>query len=609
MEIIVYQGNIREKAEIRKKLFKQLEGQHDVTSESSSSTTPPFHRDPILILSYDSIRKDLQYFTPLLFHHLILDEGHLIKNSSSQLARSIKMLRSLTRLILSGTPLSNHVLEIWSLFDFLMPTYLGTEGEFRSKYAIPIQKARKNEIIKSASSSSKHHSPPDDGDVELDSPTNKHRDAITVAGNLALEHLHRRVLPFMLRRTKQDVLAELPPKIVQDVYVDLTPLQRELYRLIEGEEDQIEQAANGTIQGQSKDESMASPSSHHTLHTFQALHYLRKLCSHPGFVFTPSHPDYERLQTTYFPSGSSNDSSIFQVCQSPKLIALKELLLECGIGRVQQTEQSTSSSASSSSVTQVSKKKKKKKVDTDESTEEELLLSESSTRHRVLIFAQLKSTLDRVEYDLFGVGGRSQQADPDRFETGSINYLRLDGSTPPSHRFELVQTFNSDTRIDCMLLTTSIGGLGLNLTGADTIIFLEHDYNPNRDLQAIDRVHRFGQRAEAVNIYRILTRATVEQRIMCLQRMKIHMTQTVVSHENATMKTMDTTGVMERLQTGVTTPTPTTHSVSTHADSASASSFLTRAGVDLPLPTEAEAAEEEEIDAGIQTFLEAYKKR
>ena len=73
--------------------------------------------------------------------------------------------------------------------------------------------------------------------------------------------------------------------------------------------------------------------------------------------------------------------------------------------------------------------------------------------------------------------------------------------------------FNADPTIDVLLLTTSIGGLGLNLTGADTVIFVEHDWNPAKDIQAMDRAHRIGQK-RVVNVYRLITRGTLEEKIM-----------------------------------------------------------------------------------------------
>lgn len=109
--------------------------------------------------------------------------------------------------------------------------------------------------------------------------------------------------------------------------------------------------------------------------------------------------------------------------------------------------------------------------------------------------------LDLIERDLFAA------------LMPSVSYMRMDGSTDPNKRHATVQTFNADPRIDILLLTTSVGGLGLNLTGADTVIFVDHDWNPMKDLQAMDRAHRLGQR-KVVNVYRLITRGTLEEKIM-----------------------------------------------------------------------------------------------
>uniref|UniRef100_A0A672R0Q8 TATA-binding protein-associated factor 172-like n=1 Tax=Sinocyclocheilus grahami TaxID=75366 RepID=A0A672R0Q8_SINGR len=94
-------------------------------------------------------------------------------------------------------------------------------------------------------------------------------------------------------------------------------------------------------------------------------------------------------------------------------------------------------------------------------------------QHRVLIFCQLKSMLDIVEQDLL------------KAQLPTVTYLRLDGSVQAGLRHSIVSRFNNDPSIDVLLLTTHVGGLGLNLTGADTVVFVEHDWNPMRDLQAM----------------------------------------------------------------------------------------------------------------------------
>lgn len=142
----------------------------------------------------------------------------------------------------------------------------------------------------------------------------------------------------------------------------------------------------------------------------------------------------------------------------------------------------------------------------------------SVNQHRALIFCQLKAMLDIVEHDLL------------RAHLPAVTYLRLDGSVSPGSRFEIVEKFNSDPSIDVLLLTTQVGGLGLNLTGADTVIFVEHDWNPMKDLQAMDRAHRIGQK-KVVNVYRLITRKSLEEKIMGLQKFKLMTANTVVTGE------------------------------------------------------------------------------
>jgi TATA-binding protein-associated factor len=89
-----------------------------------------------------------------------------------------------------------------------------------------------------------------------------------------------------------------------------------------------------------------------------------------------------------------------------------------------------------------------------------------------------------------------------------------------------------------------VGGLGLNLTGADTVIFVEHDWNPMKDLQAMDRAHRIGQK-KVVNVYRLITKKSMEEKIMGLQKFKLLTANTIVTDENASMETMGTDNLLD----------------------------------------------------------------
>ncbi|CAD0199538.1 unnamed protein product [Chrysodeixis includens] len=400
-----------------------------------------------IVASYDIVRKDIDFFSSIKWNYCILDEGHVIKNGKTKVFKAIKQIVANHRLILSGTPIQNNVLELWSLFDFLMPGLLGTERQFTARYSRPILAAR-------------------------DAKATPHQ---LQAGALACEALHRQVLPFLLRRVKEDVLKELPPKITQDYYCELSPLQRRLYEDL------------------SKEHMPHGITSHHT-HVFQALHYLQNVCNHPKLVLSGEHPAARAIAAQL----QQQHSSLHDIHHSAKLPALKQLLLDCGIG-------TTASEA-----------------------EPEVVVSQ----HRALIFCQLKKMLDIVEHDLL------------KRHLPAVTYLRLDGSVPPHQRHAIVTRFNNDVSIDLLLLTTAVGGLGLNLTGADTVIFVEHDWNPMKDLQAMDRAHRIGQK-KVVNVYRLITRDTLEEKIMGLQKFKLLTANTVISSENAAMETMGTDQLLD----------------------------------------------------------------
>ena len=381
----------------------------------------------VVITSYDICRNDSDILTPLNWNYLVLDEGHLIKNPRAKVTIAVKKLLSNHRLILSGTPIQNNVLELWSLFDFLMPGFLGAEKVFLDRFAKPIAASRYSK------SSSKEQE----------------------AGALAIEALHKQVLPFLLRRLKEEVLDDLPPKILQNYYCDLSDLQKKLFEDFTKKE------------GRTLAEKASAGDKESKQHIFQALQYMRKLCNSPALVMKEGHKQYEETQRLLARQGTSLSDTV----HAPKLTALRDLLVDCGIGI--------------------------------EPSSENDLTTESTyvSPHRALIFCQMKEMLDMVQNDVL------------KKMLPSVQYLRMDGSVDASKRQDIVNKFNSDPSYDCLLLTTSVGGLGLNLTGADTVIFVEHDWNPQKDLQAMDRAHRIGQK-KVVNVYRLITRGTLEEKIM-----------------------------------------------------------------------------------------------
>lgn len=414
------------------------------TRRSLRSSIPEYDA---IVLSYDTLRRESDFFCTLRFNYCVLDEGHIIKNPRSKITIAVKQVQARHRLLLSGTPIQNNVLELWSLFDYLMPGFLGTEAQFNRQYGKPIAKS---------------------ADAKA---TSKDQEA----GTLALERLHRQVLPFLLRRMKEDVLADLPPKIIQDYNCDLSPLQVRLYGAF----------------AKSQIESVASDAKANRGHIFKALGYLRKVCNHPKLVLSESHPWFKEVTADLRKQGTSlNDIKL-----SAKLSALHQLLLDCGLQSPEGRDVVVS-------------------------------------QHRFLIFAQSKGVLDMIATDLFAA------------HMPWTTYLRLDGSVVAAKRQAVVNNFNEDPSIDVLLLTTAVGGLGLTLTGADTVIFVEHDWNPSKDHQAMDRAHRIGQ-TKVVNVYRLITRGTLEEKIMGLQKFKQSISNTVISSDNASLASMGTDQLLD----------------------------------------------------------------
>lgn len=381
----------------------------------------------VVVTSYDVSRNDNDVLNPISWNYCVLDEGHLVKNPKAKITIAVKRLMSNHRLILSGTPIQNNVLELWSLFDFLMPGFLGTERVFLDRFAKPIAASRFSK------SSSKEQE----------------------AGALAIEALHKQVLPFLLRRLKEEVLNDLPPKIIQNYYCDPSELQKKLFEDFTKKEQKELADKVGSAERSDKE------------HIFQALQYMRRLCNSPALVVKDGHKQYNEVQNYL----SNKRSTIRDVSHAPKLSALRDLLVDCGIGIDHPAEGELDTGANYVSP------------------------------HRALVFCQMKEMLDIVQNDVF------------KKLLPSVQYLRLDGGVEATKRQDIVNRFNTDPSYDVLLLTTSVGGLGLNLTGADTVIFVEHDWNPQKDIQAMDRAHRIGQK-KVVNVYRLITRGTLEEKIL-----------------------------------------------------------------------------------------------
>ena len=499
VDAVAYTGTPRERAEI----IASLRGS-----------------DKVLVISYDAVRRDLRLMLAgglTAWNFAVLDEGHVITNPKSKTAIAVKEvgLCANHRLILSGTPIQNNVLELWGLFDFLMPSFLGSARDFRTQYSNPIL-ASGRDLAVDRHRFTKQRSADTFGGVGaagVDQHDDKRHVLLLEAADVALDRLHRQVLPFMLRRTKQQVLHDLPPKIITDILCPMTSLQKALYALLESP-DLKDHLSSLEADEQAEVGRSSAPK------VLTAMIDLKRVANHPVLVLDGDGAGRERLSKEtwqqmfqeFCPGASPHDVEV-----APKLKALRQLLFDCGIGDGDGDGDGEA------------------KHDDGKSSSAGQGPSRGWESHRVLVFSQTRRMLDIIEQDLL------------RVRMPGVAYLRMDGTTPPHKRFGMQQGFNEDPSIQVMLLTTHVGGLGLTLTGADTVVFVDHDWNPMRDLQAMDRAHRIGQ-TKTVNVYRLIAQGTLEERIMGRQRFKLNVANTVVGEDNSNMKSMDASNVLDRMR-------------------------------------------------------------
>ena len=149
-------------------------------------------KENVIITSYGLIREDEEYYNKLDFEVMAIDEAQSIKNATTGITKCVKKINAKVKFALTGTPLENNVTELWSIFDYIMPGYLTNLKDFNTKYGIK----------------------------DIDQKSTK-----------ALIDLQKQIAPFILRRKKSDVLTELPPKIENNIFIDLNEKQKSVYAM------------------------------------------------------------------------------------------------------------------------------------------------------------------------------------------------------------------------------------------------------------------------------------------------------------------------------------------------------------------------------------------
>uniref|UniRef100_A0A7S4AAS6 Uncharacterized protein n=1 Tax=Pseudo-nitzschia australis TaxID=44445 RepID=A0A7S4AAS6_9STRA len=456
----------------------------------------------LIVTSYERLRSEIDSLSKVNWTYCVLDEGHLLRNPKTATAKASRRLRARHKLILTGTPIQNSVDDIWATFDFLMPSFLGSASQFSKEFAKPIVKGQNL----------------DAAPVDI------------ATGMEKLKLLHQQVLPFILRREKEQVLTELPPKVITRIPCPMSSIQEDMYHQFCSDQTgkQSISALNKMID--TKDQSVADSPSAFNTNAFKSLLYLRLLCTHPWLVRKKRELANPQMQ-----------ENIYNLEASGKLVALKELLRDAGLPFRELTAADNDTSLiycdkDEEQTSDIDDHDKVLAPDCHDSSENKLRQYQSDRQEsRCLIFGQFMHSLDIVEELLI------------KRHMPSVKYLRLDGKVPVSQRMTVVDKFNQDESFKLLLLTTKIGGLGLNLTGADTVIFLEHDWNPHSDLQAMDRAHRIGQK-RTVHVYQLVTMNSIEEKTMQLHERKLAMSKAIVNTDNSSMYSMGTDRLLDIFQ-------------------------------------------------------------
>jgi non-specific serine/threonine protein kinase len=364
-----------------------------------SKDTSLFNDYDIVLTTYGTMLRDVMILRGYKFSHIILDESQAIKNPLSKSAKAARLLSGEHRIVMTGTPVENNTFELWSQFAFLNPGLLGNMEYFKREFSTPIESG---------------------GDEK--------------AATLLRKLIH----PFILRRTKEQVAPELPPRSERIVYTDMAPAQKKVYIQTR---DRYRAELLGLIESEGMDDAR--------FRILEGLLRLRQIAIHPALVDRKYKSD------------------------APKFEVLLETL--------------------------------------------ETLQAE---HHKALIFSQFVETLKLVRAEL---------------DERNIKYVYLDGQTP--NRQSRVDLFQNDPSYPFFLISLKAGGVGLNLTAADYVIHLDPWWNPAVETQASDRAHRIGQ-DKPVFVYKIITRGTVEEKILQLQEKKRALVKSIIATEASFFKSL-----------------------------------------------------------------------
>ncbi|MFH7000265.1 DEAD/DEAH box helicase [Flavobacterium sp. FlaQc-57] len=334
----------------------------------------------LIFTSYSIIHRDISILEKYDFRYLILDESQYIKNKNSKIFKAINKINTAHKIALSGTPIENSLDDLWSQMQFINPDILGSYDFFAANFKIPIEKKQDEN---------------------------------------SLSELKNLIQPYILRRTKEQVLKDLPELTEQIYYCDMDPEQEKLYEKEKSKARNFLLKTDGT-----------SPDKISIINTLMKL---RQLSNHPKMVDQESEID------------------------SGKYIAVTHYL-------------------------------------------ENLV----KAKQKVIIFSSFVTNLSFYT---------------SWCKENKIEFCEITGETPATKREHQVKQFQEKENPLLFFISLKAGGVGLNITKASYVLFLDPWWNPFAEKQGVGRAHRIGQ-LNKVNVIRFISKNTVEEKIIKLQENK-----------------------------------------------------------------------------------------
>jgi superfamily II DNA or RNA helicase len=358
-----------------------------------------------------------------VFERLRNANSKLIECMRSVVAKGLSNFGYQHRILMTGTPLQNNTAELFSLLNFIEPAKFPDAEKFAQRFGV-------------------------------------------IQTQEQVEGLQRRIAPHLLRRVKEDVAKDIPPKEETIIDVELTTMQKQFYRA-------IYERNLGFLMQSLKSGSMPK------LMNIQME--LRKCCNHPFLIQGVEDTEMERL-----------DQDLQEKLASSSLRAPKKFDRKAFVAKRMEEFMIPQSG---------------KMVLLDK-----LLPKLKKEDHKVLIFSQMVKMIDYIE---------------EFCDFRGYPCERLDGRVSGNDRQKAIDRFNRDSNSFVFLLSTRAGGVGINLTAADTVIIFDSDWNPQNDVQAMARCHRIGQK-KRVTIYRLITRRSFEAEMFEKASKKLGLEQAVL---------------------------------------------------------------------------------